>query len=1146
MIKILAIDDNSDNLISLRAIVVNAFPDSALYTALDGPAGIELAGSMDPDVILLDIIMPNMDGFEVCRRLKILETTSDIPVVFLTSLNGDKCNRIKALEVGAEAFLSKPIDETELIAQIRAMSIIKSAYRLKRQEREQLASLVEERTRELQRSNEMITKLAEQVPGVVYQYRLYQNGHSCFPYSSPGMIDIYGYTPEEVREDASPVFGRLHPDDFDEIVSTIQESARTLALYHIEFRVILPELGVRWRMCDAKPERMEDGSTLWYGIISDITDRKVAENQLRESEFFFKESQRAAFVGSYRFDLQTNYWSSSEILEQIFGIDKNYIRSLEGWLDLTHPGDREMMERYFREEVVGKRLPFNKEYRIVRKTDGVVRWVLGLGKLSINKEDQVVSMTGTIQDITERVQVLEELHDNEVKYRELFEANADSIAIFLIEGDLISKFLDCNENNAKLLGYTKEEIFKLTPLQIEVPVPEDQLLQRKMELITKGQADFETKLIHKTGYLIDVEIKAKLVRYNNQMAIMNISRDITKRKQQEESLRQSNELNQSLLQTVPFGMDIVDEEGNVLFLSENLSNNFGKGAIGQKCWNLYRDDQCQCGSCPLLRGIQIGATELYETEGVLGGRTFQISHTGMMFQGKKAMLEIFQDISEKREVEKRVKLLAHSLESISECVTVTDNNDLIIYVNKSFLNTYGYEEYELIGKPTSILRPTDVAVSHVRDILPETIEGGWRGEIINMKKDGTLFPILLSTSIIKDDEGKQLALIGVALDITEMKKHRLELIAAKEQAEESNLLKTAFLNNMSHEIRTPMNHIMGFSSLMAEATPGDKDAYAGIIMKSSNQLLTLIENVILLSRLQSEKAKINNISFRPQELILATMSSLPKEELNKNTINSQIPAIHQNLAILSDREKIRQILGYLISNALKYTKGGEIELGFEVNSDRITFYVKDNGIGIPSEEHEKIFDSFYRGEKAVSLVIGGTGLGLSIVRELVQVLNGTIGLESEPGIGSRFYFTLPFEKAVQPKSEQPMTTALNQKTRGMSLLVADDEDINFRYLELLLKNSLLKIDHASNGKEAVEMAGRTSYDMILMDMKMPVMDGFEATRKLKQDFPNLTIIAQTAFATQEDIEKTMLAGCDDFLAKPIRKDALLAMLQKYN
>jgi PAS domain S-box-containing protein len=1145
MIKILAIDDNNDNLISLNAILKDAFSDVVVWTARSGQKGIELAKSENPDVILLDIVMPGMDGFEVCFRLKKEEPVQDIPVIFLTALK-DRESRIKALEIGAEGFLAKPIDVTELIAQVRAMVKIKAANEQKRNESLSLKRLVDQRTSELEKSHEMLLKLTDQVPGVVYQYRMYSDGRSCFPYSSPGMKDIYDVTPEEVREDATPVFGRLHPEDYDYIVSSIMNSARTLELYHSEFRVILPDIGVRWRMCDAKPERMEDGGTLWYGIITDITsrknaeealkktenhyraliekapdgvvlisvegqflfispagkrmfgysdemsvnaqpndlthpddlpmvlfelekilknpsyiptiqyrfmsadgsykwiestfsnllanpdinaivinfrdinERKIAEDLLKESEYFFKESQRAAAVGSYNFNLIENSWTSSEVLDHIFGITDQYTRSLEGWVEIVHPDDREMMSRYFVEEVIDNHVPFNKEYHIIRKSDNETRWVLGLGKLDIDENGNVLSMMGTIQDITDR-------------------------------------------------------------------------------------------------------------------------------KLQEESLNQSNELNQSLIQTIPFGMDIVDENGNILFISENLSKLYNKNVGDHRCWELYSDDHKQCAGCPLISGIQMGTTNICESEGVFGGRIFQISYTGMMFKGKKAMLEIFEDITEKKEIEKKIKLLAYSLESISECVSITDNNDIIIYINNSFLTTYGYSIDELIGQHTSILRPKDTPFEHVRDILPETIEGGWRGEIINRKKDGTLFPILLSTSIIKDDHNNPIALIGVATDITDMRKSRQELIAAKEMAEESDRLKSAFLNNMSHEIRTPMNHIMGFSSLMAEAHGEEKDEYAGIILNSSNQLLTLIENVILLSRLQSEKPEVNQQPLEPADLVNNLGDRLKPECLKKNiALKLKIPKDIPHLSILSDHEKIKQILINLTSNAIKYTAEGFVEVGYDVKQNNLIFYVKDTGMGIPLYEQDKIFDSFYRTNLAISNAIGGTGLGLSIVKELVSSLGGTCWLESELGRGSCFYFSIPMILSKEAYDIEKSAHSPHQKLKDLSILIVDDEQINFLYLEILLKKSVKKIDHAYNGKDALDKVSKQSYNMIFMDLKMPDMNGYDATINIKQNFPTIPIIAQTAYASIEDREKALQAGCDDFIAKPIKKNTLLEVIQKYS
>jgi len=914
MIKILAIDDISDNLLSLKAILKDLFADAMVLTAQSGPIGIELAISENPDVILLDIVMPGMDGFQVCQELKKSELVRNIPVVFLTALKGDKENRIKALEYGAEGFLSKPIDETELTAQIRAMVKIKKANTEKQEENLNLNRLVIERTKALE------TELAE---------------------------------------------------------------------------------------------------------------RRQTEKLLQESEFFFRESQSAAFIGSYQFDLVKNQWSSSEILDQIFGIDTKYNRNLEGWSDLIHPEDQMMMDEYFAHEVVEKKIPFRKEYRIIHQSSGETRWVLGLGKLTYDELGNVTQMIGTIQDITWR-------------------------------------------------------------------------------------------------------------------------------KQQEEKLQETHELNRSLLQTVPYGMEIVDEEGNVLFMNESMERMVGLERSGKKCWELNRDDKIQCRDCPLVTGFEIGKTKYYETSGVLGGKTFLISHTGMVYKGRKAMLEIFQDVTEKKVVEQKVKLLAHSLESINECVSVTDNDDMIIYINKSFTHTYGYTKEELIGQHTSLLRPPEIANAHIREILPITIEGGWRGEIMNRKKDGTLFPISLSTSVIKDDHDEPIALIGVATDITEMRKSREELISAKEKAEESNRLKTAFLNNMSHEIRTPMNHIMGFSSLMAEAECKEKDDFAAIVLSSSNQLLSLIEKVILLSRLQSERAEINNHPFVLYDMVTHVAESFQPECLRKHiVILANIPPELKQLTISSDSEKIRQILENLLSNAVKYTQHGTIEIGFNIvekihefsqrkQQQIIKFHVRDTGFGIPLHEQSKIFDSFYRTDQAMSNAIGGTGLGLSIVKELVKSLNGNISVNSTPGEGSNFSFTIPLITAESIIQLENSILTPRRTLKEMVLLIADDEPINFLYLEVMLKNLVSRIDHAYNGRQAVEMAEREHYDLVFMDLKMPEMNGYDATRIIKQQHPEITIIAQTAYASPEDEEKAIQAGCDDFIAKPLKKSLLLETLLKYS
>ncbi|MCX6221203.1 MAG: ATP-binding protein [Bacteroidia bacterium] len=413
-------------------------------------------------------------------------------------------------------------------------------------------------------------------------------------------------------------------------------------------------------------------------------------------------------------------------------------------------------------------------------------------------------------------------------------------------------------------------------------------------------------------------------------------------------------------------------------------------------------------------------------------------------------------------------------------------------------------------------------------------------ELINL----ILQSILLGMDIV-DEQGNILFLNG-NLDIIERNQHELELKAAKVKAEESNRLKPAFLVSMSHEIRTPINAIMGFSDLLMEAEGDEKRQFASIIQKCSKQLLSLIDDVLHLSRLEIEKMHVNNIRFKPTELVTDVYRMFNLSHLKKELdIAISVPWQYEDLVMLSDAGKIRQVMTNFVANAVKYTLEGSVVLGFELQDGFVEFYVTDTGIGIPKKEQQKIFESFYRCEQAISSSIEGTGLGLSIAKELVELMGGVIGVSSEPNKGSRFFFSIPLEKSDKMKSEKPLLQTEQKQLKNFTILVAEDERVSYQYIEILLKDKVKRIDRATNGKEAVELALKNSYNLILMDLKMPVMGGIEATKILKQQFPDIPIIAQTAYSMPEEKESALEAGCADFLTKPIKKRELIEMINRY-
>ncbi len=400
--------------------------------------------------------------------------------------------------------------------------------------------------------------------------------------------------------------------------------------------------------------------------------------------------------------------------------------------------------------------------------------------------------------------------------------------------------------------------------------------------------------------------------------------------------------------------------------------------------------------------------------------------------------------------------------------------------------------------------------------------------------------------ILRDAKGDPTNISGVMHDITERKQAELELIATKEKAEESNRLKSALLNNMSHEIRTPMNAIMGFSDLMKEADPDEKDCYAEIINNSSNELLSLIDNVILLSRLQSEKLPIHITAVKPATLINQIIQTHSHPDLNKGVeIKENIPGQHNNFVILTDEGKVLQILTILTSNAVNYTFAGSVEIGCLFGKEYIEFYVEDTGIGIPEDEKDQIFETFYRSKKAISLAIRGCGLGLGIAKELASLVGGTICLTSVLNKGSRFCLKIPLEISDQGQSLLSKPQIAKKDISEFSILIAEDEPINVKYLDIILKGMVKKLTFAENGKIAVELASKNRYNLVLMDIKMPLMGGIEATKILKASYPDLPIVAQTAYTSHEDKDLALQAGCDFFLSKPIRKTELIEAIMNY-
>jgi PAS domain S-box-containing protein len=519
---------------------------------------------------------------------------------------------------------------------------------------------------------------------------------------------------------------------------------------------------------------------------------------------------------------------------------------------------------------------------------------------------------------------------------------------------------------------------------------------------------------------------------------------------------------------------------------------------------------------------------------------------------RKRAAELILALANATDFENKFKQIA---ENIDEVFWLRTDSEMI-YVSPSFEKIWGVPCEAIYKNPqifTEKIHPEDKPVVQEKFQSNEFKEKGlFEYEYRIIRADNQVRWINAKTVPIVDDSGQIIKRVGIASDITEKYQTVQELIQAKEHAEESDRLKSAFLANMSHEIRTPMNGILGFSELLKEpGLNGEKQQeYIRIIEKSGARMLNIINDIVDISKIEAnlmnvdikdsninEKIEFIYIFFKPQ------VEEKGMQFLFKNTL----PA--KEATIRTDNEKVYSILTNLVKNAIKYSKEGVIELGYIKKGETLEFYVKDTGIGIPKARQSAIFERFIQADITNQMARQGAGLGLSISKAYVEMLGGKIWVESEEGIGSTFYFTLPYN--AEPKEKKVVGKVVpeqdeDNQIKDLKILIAEDDEISEMLITIDVEKFSKEILKAKNGFEAVEVCrNNPDTDLILMDIQMPVMNGHEATRQIRQFNKDVVIVAQTAFGLSGDREKAIEAGCNDFISKPINKAELLSLIQKY-
>ena len=790
----------------------------------------------------------------------------------------------------------------------------------------------------------------------------------------------------------------------------------------------------------------------------------------------------------------------------------------------------------------------------------------------IISEGKITGVSALSVDITSQKLAEEKLRSSEERLKILFDYAPYPYYLHDIKGN----FIDGNIAAEKLLGYNRNELIGNNFLEINLMSIKDisraaKQLEKNALGQTTGPDQFE--LIRKDGRKVTVEIISHPVKIDGKTLIVGLARDISDLIATENALRESEEWFRKLFEQSSDGIFYLNYEGKIVAVNKSFAEMHGYELDEILKMNIDDLDSKETKQFQLQRmGRLIKGEKLkFEVEHIhKDGHKIQLEVTaGKITMGNtNYIMSSHRDITENKLAQESLRTSEENFRILfSENPLPTILSEIttgkIAFANKRMAALMNMESKDIIGKTANDLgllnEPGDL------DRLTKMITSQGFVDNVEVDKlyaDGQPGTDLIFMRIVTIN-GKQYCLT-VVQDITERKQAEMALIKAREKAEESDRLKSAFLANMGHEIRTPMNGIMGFSELLKNPSLSgeEQQTYVRIIEKSGVRMLNIINDLIDISKIESGLMSVCITDYNINEQSDYLSEFFRPEVEGKGLKFSNKNGLHSDKAVIkTDKEKLNAILINLIKNAIKFTEKGSIEFGYllkpseEVSEPaRVVFFVKDTGMGISPEQRDIIFERFRQGSESLSRNYEGAGLGLSISKSYVEMLGGKIWVESNSDNygnenGSIFYFTIPYNPEVTEKSpyKQILSGAEeNSPIKKLKVLIVEDDEASDMLLSRVIKSFSDEIIKAVNGVEAVDLCkNNPDLDLVLMDIKIPEMDGYEATRQIRLFNKNVVIIAQTAYAQTGDKEIAAIAGCDGYITKPIIKQELMSIIAKH-
>ncbi len=755
------------------------------------------------------------------------------------------------------------------------------------------------------------------------------------------------------------------------------------------------------------------------------------------------------------------------------------------------------------------------------------------------------------------------LRESESKYRLLAENSKDVIFIL----DLDYNYIYISPSVKELRGFEVEEALRQNLSEVLTPSSYNKIKQVitniTPQLTPLNYKDIiplslELEMIRKDKSTVWTEVKASvLVNENNELiGIQGAIRDISKRKLALKELMESREEYRSFFDDDLTGDFIAHVDGYIINCNNAYLKTLGFASLEEaKKYDLKQIHVSHEFRANMLEKIKREKKLIWFEHDLTRTDGKKIHAIANIIGGfdKNGELETLKgyiiDDTERKKAIEELRKFSRAIEQSSVSIVITDLQGNIEYVNPKFTKVTGYTFQESIGQKSRIME-SGIMPDEMYRQLWEALNSDniWSGEFLSKRKDGTFFWENATFSPIKNEKGITTHFLAVKEDITEKKRYEEELIVTRDKAQESNRLKSAFLATMSHELRTPLNAIIGFSDLIDEnLSVPEIIKFCKIINNSGIHLQNIIDDIFTISLLQTNHSKLIIEEIQISEFFMTLIQYADIELRNRNKTQLRITIKPDNNAaeikIKTDKTKLFQVLINYIKNAIEYTEEGEIEIGYLTDNTNIEFYVKDTGIGIPTDKMDIIFERFRQIDDTHNRTHGGVGLGLSICSEIAKLMKGEIRAESVEGKGSTFYFLL---KDVIRKDKLSHTSVSNFKypdLKDKTILIVEDEETNFILLKEYFKNTKANIIWAKTGEISIEICEKnTQIHLVLMDIRLPGIDGLETAKRIKKLKPQLKIIAQTAFAISNDRERIINSSCDEYISKPVNFNILTKLI----